>query len=683
MSTYQETVYASDCYTESPVASENGLRGATLKAKMWGKYQYDGEQENTLTHADVVLRIPDRSNAYAKKRLVSVSLYAHAKSKKNTIQGSLPTGSSANNYIADGNFIYDFRNYVETYVESEGPGAILISDVPLNSHGNFWSYGNYRTEIRIVAHAAVSGGKYSNAYYTVASEVEIETDLGANKPYVVCEYDDEKPIVRNAYPKSGFVNEKTEATFGWEFFFDYQRVKATLKQASAKIRWRPYEETEYTEILIQGDQNTYTFPANTFSTNQIQWQVVLTSDDGIEGDPSPWYTLSTVDSLSTAEIIEPKNEMRNGQEVNAFRWQHVIATGTEQKAFDLQYSADNGASWVNIADQKEQALQSHEVAAGTLLAGTVLWRVRTYNTDSQPGAWSTNAQIVVQAPPSTPALLLESNTPRPVIKWQSDGQEAFQVRIGSNESGTIFGTAKRYKATEYIPDGPVEAAVRVQNSFGLWSEWATISIQIQNRPGQLITATYYERRAEVKIMWRSERAIFYIYRDGELIGKTTEHEYTDKRAIGKHTYTVRGADDDYYDLSNTITAIASCRTAIIADVETFAWLELHCRRGAKPQLAEDESVEVAYQHYSGRKYPVAEVTEFENKTATFEYSILDRNGADAARHLLGRTVILKTPQGRLCEGLLESIAIKTDKYGTDFAFRIRATDCREAIEYDV
>ena len=76
------------------------------------------------------------------------------------------------------------------------------------------------------------------------------------------------------------------------------------------------------------------------------------------------------------------------------------------------------------------------ISAGTLSAGELLWRVRTYNTDEAAGAWSSPASVLVVAAPPTPTVDTEQ-TPRPLISWQSDGQQGYQIRIpGAWESGS-------------------------------------------------------------------------------------------------------------------------------------------------------------------------------------------------------------------------------------------------------
>ena len=51
---------------------------------------------------------------------------------------------------------------------------------------------------------------------------------------------------------------------------------------------------------------------------------------------------------------------------------------------------------------------------------------------------------------------------------------------------------------------------------------------------------------------------------------------------------------------------------------------------------------MTYQHYSGRRFPLAEIAEYEDETYSFEYSFLDRAEAMAVRELLGKIVAVKT-----------------------------------------
>lgn len=259
----------------------------------------------------------------------------------------------------------------------------------------------------------------------------------------------------------------------------------------------------------------------------------------------------------------------------------------------------------------------------------------------------------------------------------------YQIQAGDYDSGEIYGTVKAYKVPEYLPDGTATVRVRVKNSFGLWSTWAEADIVIAHTSVADIELRATHENSEIYLDWTGIHDVYYIYRDGVLIGKTTDRQYVDRLTLGEHAYTVRGAVGNAYDLSDTVTATAVCKNAMMADVDNIAWVYCRCRRNTKPSTSASISQQVTYQHYAGRALPVADVAEYVDEAYTFDYSFLSTTEAAKARELLGKVVVFKTPRGECIIGVLESTPYERDRWSTDFTFTVRAVDYQPGVTYDV
>lgn len=511
----------------------------------------------------------------------------------------------------------------------------------------------------------------------------IQGVAGANKPYLLLTFQDATNMIQQT-PASGFLNEKAVNTLRWQLQTDAYGGAAAYSQASAVVSWRNGSGGTIYTINVSGSAAECIIPADTFpaGTAELQWKVDVTYDGGVVVS-SGWATLTTIDSASSCSLISPVSAFVDGDAPSRFTWMHEIPTGSAQTAYDLQYSTDNGEHWTSFAAGVASAEQHADILAGTLPAGTLLWRARTYNTDNVAGDWSAVATIVVQAAPAAPSIMSASASPRPVIAWQAVGQQAYRVRAGEYDTGAVYGTAKTYKIPIYLPDGPMTIQVAVQNAFGLWSPWASVDITIAHTGVVAVQAVAAHDNSEITLTWTGAHEIYYIYRDGHLIAKTTERQYVDRLALGTHSYAVRGASGDAYDLSEAVTASAVCKTAMMADIDDIDWVYLRSRRGAKPATSASISQQVAYQHYAGRALPVADVAEYIDEAYSFDYSFLSTAEAAKARALLGKVVVLKTPRDECIIGVLESTPYERDRWSTDFAFTIRAVDRREAVTYDV
>lgn len=509
---------------------------------------------------------------------------------------------------------------------------------------------------------------------------------GVNKPYLLLSME-EADLSLNQTPTTGaYLNRHAAAKLIWTLSTNAYGGAAAFTQASATVSWRNGVSGTISTINVSGSEMSCSIPANTVpSTEELQWKVNVSFESG-ETAESDWATLTTIDSISSCALVSPVSTFIDGSVVNRFTWNHIIATGTAQSKYDLQYSTNDGASWTNIASAVESENQYCDVPADTIPAGTVLWRVRTYNADGAAGTWSDSATIVVQAAPAAPLITSATATPRPEIAWQSSGQQAYQVTAGGYNSGTVFGTAKTHKIPTFLPDGSASIRVRIQNEFGLWSKWATVDVIVANAgSGTVALSAIVDVNTDVRLTWQAtgEGIWHYIYRDGALIGRTVETAFTDHLAIGLCSYTVRAVAGDDYILSAPVTVDVACDTAVIADIDTFDWRELPHLRDAEPVVKASATRQVTYQHYSGRRFPLAEIAEYEDETYSFEYSFLDRAEAMAVRGLLGKIVAVKTAHDECYVGVLEAMPYSTDWAATDVAFTVRAVDYKDVIEYEI
>lgn len=388
----------------------------------------------------------------------------------------------------------------------------------------------------------------------------------ANRPYFVGELV-APTITAILYPSDGFIDEKKDTLFSWDWETDALGGPEVFTQASATLSWRNGDSGEITEIQINSTTLSYSVPANTFpETESLQVMISVTFAQGYTA-VSEWATFTTIDVQPSVETIYPKSVYIDGSIINEFRWKYIVSTGSLQYSATLQYSTNNGDSW----EQLGSVIGSdtfYNVPADTLPAGTVLWRVQATNSDEDPSEWSTPETIVVRNAPPPPTVTVNGDSPRPTVEWQAADQQAYQIKAGNYDSGELYGTDKSFKIPVYLPDGTIQIQVRIQNSFGLWSDWVSTNVLIKNNSIGTITLQANPKTHNIRLAWETvgivSSTMYYIYRDGELIGKTNNTSFLDQLAYGKHTYQVRGAIGDYYAMSNEAYARLLIKTAYIA-----------------------------------------------------------------------------------------------------------------------
>lgn len=521
---------------------------------------------------------------------------------------------------------------------------------------------------------------------------DIQSSRASNKPYIIVTTSETTATgsLKNFAPSSGYIDLSQDNVFGFGFEQKADEPSITpLAVKSFTLQLREHGQTEITNINVPtwaGDAPNVTVPAGTISGESIDWRVIAKTNAN-QTLTSDWMTLSVEDVPPTAWAISPKDVVVDGSKDQIFIWGHASSTGTAQSKTDLQKSPD-GSTWTTLATVTGAARQ-WTCPAGTLTSSIKYWRVRTYNADGIAGEWSEAAQIVVIAAPTAPSIQIKSTGPRPSISWQTSEQEAYQVELdGKLSGGTHYGTDKTWTSPAYLADGSHTVRVRVQNQYGMWSDWGAAALPVTNTPGASITLTV-QASSVADLSWQTSGSYdFYLaYRNGKPIAKLTQTQYTDELSSGSTTYQVRGcyADSSNYGLSSAVTVtITTGQYVTLYGIASGKKVTLkHC--GLKNQPVQNAiNRDIQYIFMYGSTYPHAERSEFVTKkvggTAVFLPGE-DKAGFDA---LIGELVCLKTQSGEMVIGYLNETSdtsrVNPDKSVVNFS--IQQIDYAEVIDID-
>lgn len=524
-----------------------------------------------------------------------------------------------------------------------------------------------------------------------ASEAIFYGAKSSYKPFLECEYSNDNVGIKaeNFAPSSGaFVNRTQKNTFTWDTTDDTdltQTCFAEIKQTSAVFEWRVKNASTSKTISVSGSTTSCTVPANTFPSGTLEWRVKVTANSGTT-TTSAWQEITTTDVTPTAKPVSPSGIVIDATIVNRFSWKHIISTGTPQSKANLQWSAD-GTTWNTLATVTGEN-QYYDVPANKFTSGTKYWRVRTYNTDNTASEWSDKAEFIAINAPSAPSIVIQSTGPRPRITWQTSEQEAYQLTLSSGyASGTVYGTEKAWRSPVYLADGRYTVRVRVQNKYGMWSEWSAAALPVSHTEGEAITLSAGASH-EAALTWQTAGSydFYLIERDGVAIGRTVQKQYIDHTSIGSVTYRVRGcyADSDNYGLSNAVTAEILPDTAMICDLESGTWQRLPLSETILRTNRISRTAAISTVHLSGLAYPVAERTEFRDMAMQIScaFTAKNRAAALALEALVGRLVCAKTTQGDMVMGYLAALEKNADAIMSRYSFEIQNIHREEAIILD-
>lgn len=655
---------------------------------------FTGEAGNVKQGDNIYIKFPVPGDAYKFKRVTKVTLTIYAQ----------PTKESETGYKQIWAYVNGLASPLDvstvTYVTR--PSVYRQS---LSQHADgYWStlneiiqlsadYTPYSEERKTELKSGIKNG-FVFAFRGApsgTSEAIFYGEKSTRKPFLTCEYSNDNVGIKadNFSPSSGaFVNRFQKNTFTWDAEDDTDLTQvcfAEVKQTSAVFEWRVKNASTSKTISVSGATTACTVPANTFPSGTLEWRVKVTANSGTT-TTSAWQEITTTDVTPTAKPVSPSGIVIDATIVNRFSWKHIISTGTPQSKADLQWSAD-GTTWNTLATVTGEN-QYYDVPANKFTSGTKYWRVRTYNTDGTPSNWSDKAEFIAINAPSAPSIVIQSTGPRPRITWQTSEQEAYQLTLSSGyASGTVYGTEKAWRSPVYLADGRYTIRVRVQNKYGMWSEWSTAALPVSHTEGEAITLSV-DAAHEAALTWQTAGSydFYLIERDGVAIGRTVQKQYVDHTSIGSVTYRVRGCYDesDNYGVSNSDTVEVLPETNMICDLETGVWLEM---RLSETQLRTNRtsfSAGVSTVHLAGLAYPVEERSEQRDRALSVAcaWPHAQRAAALALEALVGRLVCLKDRYGNMAIGSLPSLESSCDEFMRRYSFTISHTNRKEAITLD-
>lgn len=658
---------------------------------------FTGEAGNVKQGDNIYIKFPVPGDAYKFKRVSKVTLSFYAQPTEDSGNGNKQIWTYVN--AVESQFDTSVITYAtrpeisQTYTgiseHADGKWTALNEIVQLNAVFDLAQYRVKKEEVKkgiengfvVAFRGAVSG----------TSEAVFYGEKSTRKPFLTCEYSNDNVGIKadNLSPSAGaFVNRAKKNTFTWDAEDDTDLTQvcfAEVKQTSAVFEWRVKNASTSKTISVSGATTACTVPANTFPSGTLEWRVKVTANSGTT-TTSAWQEITTTDVTPTAKPVSPSGIVIDATIVNRFSWKHIISTGTPQSKADLQWSAD-GTTWNTLATVTGEN-QYYDVPANKFTSGTRYWRVRTYNIDGTASAWSDKAEFIAINAPSAPSIVIQSTGPRPRITWQTSEQEAYQLTLSSGyASGTVYGTEKAWRAPVYLADGSYTIRVRVQNKYGMWSEWSAAALPVSHTEGEAITLTVTAGH-EAALTWQTAGSydFYLIERDGVAIARTTQKQYVDHTSIGSVTYRVRGcyADSDNYGVANSDTVEVLPETNMICDLETGVWLEM---RLSETQLRTNRtsfSAGVSTVHLAGLAYPIEERSEQRDRALSVAcaWPHAQRAAALALEALVGRLVCLKDRYGNMAIGSLPSLESNCDEFMRRYSFTISHTNREEAITLD-
>lgn len=517
--------------------------------------------------------------------------------------------------------------------------------------------------------------------------LSVGTSRYSSPPQLLITFDDSnvQPKLTTPAPASGVrLNKASAITFSTSLVQSDVFTIKSLTPASGTFEYRLKGASSSTTAAatISSTTISYTAPANTFAAGEYEYRFTVTDNLG-QTVYTAWSSFDTRDTVPTATADEPSGNLLDGDQPISFRWTHINESGSAQTKAELQKSAD-GSTWTALTTVTGSA-NEYSAPAGTFASGTWFWRVRTYNLDNAAGAWSDAASFVTVSAPSAPKVIVQAS-PRPLITWQTNEQSAYQIQLDTAVDTTDYGSGKSWRSPVYLDDGLHVARVRVQNSYGVWSEWGSATFTVSHTAsGAVVLTVDADHRAELSWSYAGSWTEFVVYRNGVAIAKTTDYSYTDDYSVATVRYQVRACASDgtyNYSLSNEVTVSVMPETVMLSALGSGNWLFLRLSTAQHRTNTIKASRAFSLTHLTGRKFPEAELTEFCDRSISVSYATDDEAEKAALEALMGSPVCLKTPSGKMVIGILDTLSETESMFYSSYTFAVSQMHYPEEVDLD-
>jgi len=515
----------------------------------------------------------------------------------------------------------------------------------------------------------------------------------SREPYFKFTFEDYSPTPKATFPISGaFIDYVHPNKFSVDFARHYAMESPVIVSFNVQYRNGGVTTEKNYPVSIDlynpnADQRLTAdipvSPGDLEHGKNYQWRACFTTDDGITTPYSDWASFTTVDVTPNAPIIRsPQSSYLDASQAITLTWEHNIDTGSTQYAYDLDYKQSDGI-WMSLGNHVVSSLQAYTIPANTLQAGNFVWRARTYNSDNAVGPYAESTTNIIQSRPAPPVISYVNTKPNIAVAWQSSGQQAYELYIGSIKIYN-WGVDKTYTHSDYLPDGWYNIRLRIQNSQGLWSDYATLTVQVRNQtlPGEdILTASqvpggvrlqisyfttssdiylneYYVGEFYVTHTPKQAEGTRYILRDGIPIAKMDRTNYIDYTAAGSHEYVMRVIKNGYYYDTPAVIAAPSIKYGVISPADNPGdIIPLAYRLGSKPQPQEQISKGYNTHYFSGRQQPVFDITEHFESTWQIENTMTCENYKKVKLWAqTGKSVLVRYNDGTKLYGIIQPLS---------------------------
>lgn len=451
-----------------------------------------------------------------------------------------------------------------------------------------------------------------------------------NKPYIEVTYDDIAPDKPSSlYPNGITLSTRDTIRFAWT-----HNSREELQQKGFELQYSTDGGTTWTTVSQTTANQFYDMPPNTLPLQgSVTWKVrTIDGNDEVSEYSTASFTLGIIPQ-KVPIAIAPIGQYIDENDPITFEWRFMGGSAGEyQTKFDLEYSTDNGYTWITVSQVSQNTY--YQIPAKTLQTGNVLWRVRTYNNWDEVSPYSENKSFTIIGSPPIPLITNVTNSGKPTITWQSVEQQVYELQIIQSENvifdtGSVYSiNAREFKLPLYLKDGNYRARLRIYNQYNLPSPYAEKNFTIFTVKPEKPQIEIFSGEYTITIKGYNLSEIGMVFRDNIFIGQLENGIFIDSTAENnkEYQYFIRSVnnEDNFEDSDIKLAYCSFNGTTLALNSNPSDFIKLKYGLNSNPVKSGQFNVSVNLQNFDGREYPIVEFSEFSNKSKTFKFYIKAR-----------------------------------------------------------
>lgn len=406
---------------------------------------------------------------------------------------------------------------------------------------------------------------------------------------------------------------------------------------------------------------------------------------------------------STPTNLVPNGGAINRQLVQRFTWKHNDE-GTQSRAV-IEWKLQSETTWNTV--EVNSPNQYYDFGPNALPAGTIVWRVQTFDDYEEGSPWS-NTAIFTSAEPADAPIITGPISPVitaiPTIQWSSLNQVAYELVIQNSLGAVIWETGEvpsvnrsRTVGVTLENSANFKALLRVKDSNGIFSAWASKdfytsyvppakpSVTAQPTSGQIILDILNPQPEGDQPAVSGNDILKLI--NGEWVriaeGVGTQYRDFNVESGGIYQYKVRAIGDNGTSIESEQTqeVTTTFQGVWLHDVTDpdYTYYQFKYDGGGRSSQWEIES---SVMRFKGRNYPVIETGEMQDDVVNFQLALTTAEEIEALKKLVYARNILcyRDGRGRMLFGIITRLPLNDETWrGQTTSLEIMRIDFKEGV----